>query len=1576
MLQKGGNMDLNILKNIELCSENKENLEENSCNKDIAIVGIDAKIAGANNVNEFWQYLVNGCDMIRDFPEERIEDANNICLLRTNRELSDNILPYGYLDQIDLFDPDIFGISNKEAELMDPAQRIFLQSAWKALEDAGYGGNQIKGTNTGVYVGINNIQNQYCATMDDKMDPATYGLAVSGNVNSIVASRISYHFDLKGPAVVFDTACSSSLVAVYFACQQLRTKEVSMAIVGGIRLCIIPPQGLEQRFGIEALSGRTRSFDANSDGTGGGEGVVTMVLKPLEEARKDNDHIYAVIKGASINQNGTLVGITAPNALAQEDVIKKAWKDAEINPETISYIEAHGTATELGDPIEISGIEKAFRNFTHRNQFCAIGSVKSNVGHLDSTAGMAGLLKVVLMLQHKKIPASLHFKSPNKKINFIQSPVYVNDRCVDWRPENSLRRAGISSFGISGTNCHLVLEEAIDNKNEQIEQHNDKPFILTVSAKNQKILHRYINEYKEYLASHPTCNLRDFCYTANTGRQHYNVRYIIIFNKREEFLESSLDEKNNYLQEFKVVEKENNAEGYITIEQQKNLTKLAKEITCNLAEINDSITYSNELEKLCKLYVQGADVDWNEFYINQTCNKISIPTYPYNNRRFWHTISPEAIDRVIKPKKKIHPLVDACILDSYQIKIYEKVMSTSTCWELREHMINGEPVLPGSALIEMAFVVGKQIYKTSNIEFSNLQYINPLYCPYEEERLIHIIAQVEDEHSFIRIVSKGQKSDEWISHLEVTMMENNTHDKEVIQVMHELSDLEEVTNESQLQKVEIASVQGEHWNNLDSMYLGTNRIALLLNIKQIVPRERMQYFLYPPALDSAINAGTYIVKGEYLPFSFSKAIFYRSLPDKFYSFITKKASIKEDELISFDIILCDKNGEIIAKVQDYMIRRIEDSSHFIAKLKLQKEMFHKVEWTSVNKQEMNNSNSLLVQRDIIVFCRENQDITLLKEALEKSNLIVVRVGLTNKKESDSSYYIRNEEEDFYQLFNQLKNHNISMIIQYMGYDGINPMDYKDLQLETQLLLKSTMLLTKAFIKSENKNPISLIFITKNAEKITENDQNVFPISKSLTGMGVSIEDEYSNIKVRTIDVDKEMSVLDLHNEICFGEKMYSVAYRKGTRYLQKMKKISFSEKINNSTLNLHTDGVYVIAGGLGGMGLAITKYLFEIEPNVKIAILNRSFTEEDILEGKDDDNNQEFKFKREAILKLKNEGKKVEIVKVDISRYNQLNDVFVSLRNKYSKINGVINAAGVPGDGFILNKNWDTFEETLKPKIYGSWNLDQVTRQDNLEFFVLCSSMTSIFGAPGQSDYAAANAFLDSFSFYRKQEGKNSLTIDWTGWSDSGMAVRNGQPLKETYVKFLSDEEGVLAFLYALKTKEERIMIGEFNMDKFNDKSLNLNNKIKIQNSTQEKNEIKNTEEKENHSIDDIVVIGKNIDELTEIEKKVIIAWSNVLNTNEVDVYDKFFEIGGNSLLALNLQKELNESFNNLLVITDIFVYSTIIELSEYINSKVNETKKDKEKNTQTNSDENEDLDELLTKFMNGEIDYEHMLDL
>ena len=367
---------------------------------DIAIIGISVKLPNANTADEFWENIRNGVDCRTDLSAERKEAIDRYIRFKQFPEGSIALVEGSYIDEIDKFDHTFFRLSPKEASLMDPHQRLFLQACWEAVEDAGCL-KDISGSHTGVFVGYSpNIRDMYSRLIYET-NPSLLSSAMVGNTAAVTSGRVSYMLDLKGPSMVVDTACSSSLVAVDAACQSIRSGNCEMAIAGGIKIHTMPIHHTHTRMGIgmESMDGITRAFDEESEGTGFGEGIGVVLLKPLERAKQDGDHIYAVIKGSASNQDGSSAGMTAPNPAAQEEVIRKAWSDAGIDPGTIGYVEAHGTGTPLGDPIEVNSLTRAFRAFTNKRNFCAIGSVKTNMGHLLEAAGIVGLIKTALALK-------------------------------------------------------------------------------------------------------------------------------------------------------------------------------------------------------------------------------------------------------------------------------------------------------------------------------------------------------------------------------------------------------------------------------------------------------------------------------------------------------------------------------------------------------------------------------------------------------------------------------------------------------------------------------------------------------------------------------------------------------------------------------------------------------------------------------------------------------------------------------------------------------------------------------------------------------------------------------------------------------------------------------------------------------------------------------------------------------------------------------------------------------------------------------------------------------------------------
>lgn len=586
--------------NIKTIRKDNTHYDNSKVDDDIAVIGIDLVTADAKDADEFWNNIALGKASVNALSEERLKDSIE-ALRKIGMKVSEKDFSKGaFLEEVDKFDCDFFKTVPLVASVIHPQQRLALQTAWRAFEDSGYTMDKLKGSKTGVFYGhsalpfVNTFYDYSRFIMEADSDLGA--MAAPGNLNSMIVRRISQYFDLNGPCMLVDTACSSSLVAIHTACNSLRNKECDMALVGSVKVDLFPLK--KNKIGIESEDGYTRTFDNKASGTGKGEGSAAIVLKPYKKAVEDKDNIYAVIKGSAIDNDGNSIGLTVPNMEAQANVLDAAWKNAKINPMDLKFIEAHGTATKIGDPIEIEGISKAFGMYTNKKKLCAISSVKSNIGHLDHAAGIFGFIKSVLEMYHGKIAPSANYSVPNENIKFDETPVYVNTKLINLDGQEKLY-CGVSAFGFAGTNCHIVLQ---NYKRDNVKSKN-KETIFKISANSISSLKNMLLKQIEYIESTED-NLMDICYTADVCKNNFKYRYAVIVSS-----------KSNLVEKLKYIEKN------ISESESLNIEETYKE--------------DNELNKLCKKYVSGENVKWDSIFENIDVHKVHMPLYIFDKKRCW-----------------------------------------------------------------------------------------------------------------------------------------------------------------------------------------------------------------------------------------------------------------------------------------------------------------------------------------------------------------------------------------------------------------------------------------------------------------------------------------------------------------------------------------------------------------------------------------------------------------------------------------------------------------------------------------------------------------------------------------------------------------------------------------------------------------------------------------------------------------------------------------------------------------------------------------------------------------------------
>ncbi|MDB6041069.1 MAG: amino acid adenylation domain protein, partial [Verrucomicrobiales bacterium] len=615
----------------------------------LAIIGISCQFPSAETHQAFWANLRAGVESGIYFSKEELRAAG----VPEHLVSDPAFVPVRMtIEGKDLFDPDFFNIPAKNAAFMDPQFRLLLMHSWKAIEDAGYVPDDI--SDAGVFMSVSNTfySSPAIDAGSDLYEGDNYVAWLMAQEGT-VATMISYQLGLRGPSYSVHANCSSSLVGLHAAFQSLRSDEAQCALVGAASLLPLSRIGYVYQEGMNfSRDGRCKTFDASADGLVGGEGVGVLVVKRAAQAIADGDSIYALIRGVGVNNDGSnKAGFYAPGFAGQSEVIEKVLNSTGIHPESISYVEAHGTGTKLGDPVEVAALTSAYRKQTEQKQFCGIGSVKSNIGHLDTVAGLAGCIKVALSLKHRELPPTLHYKSPNPEIDFDNSPFYVVDQLRKWADGNGPRRAGLTSLGIGGTNTHAILEECVAVRAGPA--WSAGPYLFVFSARNQERLREVVENFNIFLREHSgSIQLADVAFTLQVGR--------VGMADRAAFVANTIEELNTLLAAFLLGEKthvnfwaatvSSNGEGFDFLTNDDATLELTRRW---FAEGN--------LAKLAQLWVRGLTVDWKGLYANQSPLRVSLPTYPFARESYRlaknRTALKLTLSNVTHGAAQLHPLL-------------------------------------------------------------------------------------------------------------------------------------------------------------------------------------------------------------------------------------------------------------------------------------------------------------------------------------------------------------------------------------------------------------------------------------------------------------------------------------------------------------------------------------------------------------------------------------------------------------------------------------------------------------------------------------------------------------------------------------------------------------------------------------------------------------------------------------------------------------------------------------------------------------------------------------------------------
>lgn len=1573
--------------------QKKANLKE-----DIAIIGVACKLPNSNNVDEFWDNILHGRNCFVTKPPEKMlldelfknphyADLFDHKHWRKEDENVENFVG-GFIQDFDKFDANFFGIPPREARYIDPQQRVFMEVAWSAIEDAGYTDKSIRDSMTGIFVGRDGTNSNTYA-----FHTAYDSVSVSGSWAGILASRLNYLFNLKGPAFVVDTACSSGLVAIHEACGALHNNECEMAIAGGISL---GAPGVEQEKvpgDIEEVNGdaavvsddnAVRTFDKKCSGTVFSEGCTVIVLKALDKAIKDRNQIYGIIKGSAMNSDGASNGLTAPNPVAQENVIVDAWKRAQINPEELDFIETHGTGTLLGDPIEIKGLTNAFKHFTDKKQFCGVGSVKTNIGHTVGAAGVTNVVKLVLGMKNEIMPPNRNFSEPNPHIDFVDSPVYVVDQPTEWKRGDKVRIAGASAWGYSGTNCHLVVQEA-----PLLEKSvNTKPVnIFTISAKTEKSMSSFIENYHQFFEKHDELNIEDICFTSNIGRGHYFYRVAILSETFDELKEKvaylyengmcTYEDKHIYFNAHQIVSerKKQRDKGDIT---QKDISVLSQKtdemvnVLCDKTISKDA--YMQSLISVAEAYVNGANVPWQALYENENVRTVSLPTYPFERISFWG----EKRDIRIKDYSNVrsdnikHEFIQSRLVDTIDGTIYELKFDLTTQWPIQDHILVGNNVVSGTTYVDILKSAFEDYYKTKKIVFEDIIFLHTLILsPENPVAEGHLVIKKEGGKETFVVASKHLDEEGnvyWTEHVRGTA----TSHAESIPTYPSMDEICAMDNIEEFRTMKAAGF-GDRWNCVARNFRDTTEDKQVFYTFVKLPDKYVDdlktYTYHPGLLDNAINMIMFqIFTGAdfYIPFTYKNMKVYNNLPQYFYSRVERHDASRGSEVLAFDVTMIDAEGRTLATIEECTIKKVNQFSDYFSS------NYYGIRWAQ--KLEA-NSVAAEVTGNVLVFADKEDWASELVQKISGANNTIYNVVFADeyRKIDDKHYTITSAEEDYERLLDDMQVSSLSKIYHLANIDlSRENSEYADVKDDMQKGVYSLVYMDKVFSR-RIKGTVDFVLVASDVFRVNGEEKHFIPSGSAFFGLVKSLKYECPVFTFRCIEFNANSDREVVFDEIINGQVYGNVAIRNKLRYTEYLERLD-TGYTNKSEMDIYAEGAYLITGGTGGLGLVMASNLADYANCNVCLVARRAVPERDTWDAIHNDASDAKTCNMiRSVRSLEERGCNVIFKQADVSDKAAMKVIVDDLKRDYGRINGVIHCAGVAGDGFILNKPIETFNNVINPKVYGSVVLGELLKDDDLDFFVLFSSMTGILGGSGQGDYTAANAFLDGYANYLNAKGMVVQSINWPGWSETGMAADYNLSEAVTMFKSLTNQYGVSILNRLICTDLTNVIPGNINLQFIQSMGLErlpivLSNVLL---KDFERFQSQNGQEtiavaSSKVNLADIVITGKSEDEFTETERTIAYIYASVLNLTQIDIYDNFSSMGGDSIISTEVFKILNKQYDGILSISDIFLYPTIESIAEYVDKL---TGKAEEVKTI------EVFDNLIDKFEQGDVDIDSVVD-
>lgn len=1476
---------------------------------DIAIIGMSCRFPNANSPQEFWENLCQSKVSLDHFTEEEL-------VHRTNKSQHKHFVPVrGILADVEQFDANFFGFNPIDASLADPQQRVFLECAWEAIEQAGVVPSQMGTKTISVFAGMadstylheNLLKNSwFCQEIDRFQQRIASSLGM-------LSTQVSYRLNLKGRSININTACSTGLVAVAQACQELMMGTSDVALAGAVSITVPQIDGyVYQPGGIESPDGQCRPFESRANGTVFANGAGVVILKRLEDALADNDTVYAVIKGVGVNNDGSdKLGYTAPSVHGQMTCIREALTRANVKADEIGYVEAHGTATALGDVVEIEALSAVYREQTNNKQYCALGSVKGNIGHNDVAAGMAGLIKTILCLFHKKIPSMPNFEKPNPNINFAESPFFINPQLVDWKIGTSKRYAATSSFGVGGTNVHMVLSEHVQAPPTA---ETASEYLMVLSAKTEAALQQNVEKFTDFLehSKHgDSLGFADIAYTLQTGREPFQWRCFSVGNTVDEIVKEFSRNKMNFWDEnihHNVV--------FMFPGQGMQYHQMAAQLMDEIPFFASLVRHGIELASshlgvdLLEIINNPSDQRLNQTQYAQPA--LFIIEYALANLLIYYGLKPDAVIG-----HSIGEYVAACLSgiftfeDAIAVVCQRGLLMTSASTgemlaiecsksELPAYLNQAELALHNS--INHCVVSGKasDIHQLEQTLLKD----GKLFRKLKVSHAFHSSSMEEIQKPFISLFSNitlsapqipiiSNVTGTWLSAQEAT--DPNYWYKHLRQTVQFCKGIETVLEDQHLFFIEVGPGQSlnvflkeivnHHKKKVSSINVLTNSHTQKNDLKQLLTVIGMAWqhgfqITWPAMYED--------VQPKHLPlptYAFQKQKYWIDSDTKQTSFDGKPTFYKpiwsQQQICPFEL--------------SDTIENLHDHTWIIFKDKLG------IADQIINFLKSNNTNPIIIETSELY--SEEQGEYFKINPSNKNHYIKVISAIGNR------------------LYNPIVLHCLTC-----SNTGKGMLSHREIDGQLELGFYSILFLAQSYLECVgDQRALKTLIISAGTQQVV-GSESLIPVNASLMGPCRGLNKEHSSIQCKLIDINPDEPLFSLQNllnivfSVClneaWSEESSIVAYRNNYRW-----DLTYGlAKSHKSVFRLKDGGTYLVTGGLGGIALVICEAITKSIKNPRFILLSRtSMIPEEEWEHVLEDPNHAFYQKISELKKMQILGAHFIFHQVDVAEFESLS-LIINHYTTTEKINGVIHGAGIAGGGLMTLKSQKMMHDILLPKIHGTYNLAKAFQDYPLDFVVLQSSIAAVTGEPGQIDYCAANSCLDAFSVSKLFSTSFILSINWNTWRDIGMAVDAARIYKENFLtrgNDISPAQGQQLFLQAMQRQDPNLVVSNFDIEYYSTKT---NQKIAGEKNVLPKQARQN--------------LNPNVDYAppsNPIEKQLAQLWQDNLGIEQIGINDDFFMLGGHSLKAINLMGKINKIFNCNFPVTQIYSAPTIRQLCSTI---------------------------------------------